>query len=372
MRGKWLAEVQYLISQADASLLNVIDDSVIAQLLSIGSSASSFDDATDSLEAIANAIASIPCTAMRGTDNAFLAAVGGALNDAAATGAVTDTDTAMAYLKQLVTNILLIPTTAMRGTDSAALASVMGALDDTEAAGAVTDADTGMAYLKQLVTAIMLIPTTTMRGTDSAALASSWTSGLATNVGTTNTSVANATYGLSALHTDIAAIPTVMIGTNSAALATDLATMQTDVDALKEISSHCTYIFPAATNLDCVLTAHADANDWSAWAEIVDTTGTPVTLSSKFAASDGHITGMITEAADEDDTIYMVEIAYGAAKTCISSWRLVSGTSKVSSTGQSSARGPHIPTGETIYARVMCETAGSKTLNVHFRYFLHV
>jgi len=58
-----------------------------------------------------------------------------------------------------------------------------------------------------------------MRGTDSAALASSWTSTLATNIGTTNTSVANGTYGLSALQALIAAIPTTMIGTNSAFVA---------------------------------------------------------------------------------------------------------------------------------------------------------
>jgi len=171
-QGSRKAQLQYLMQDADASLLHVIDDSALAQLLAVGGDVSDYDDTTDSLEAIANAISSIPCTAMRGTDNAFLASVGGALDDAAAVGAVTDSDTAMAYLKQLVTNILLIPTTVMRGTDSAALASVLGALDTAAASGAVSDAKAGMAYLKQLVTAIQLIPTTAMRGTDSAYLAS--------------------------------------------------------------------------------------------------------------------------------------------------------------------------------------------------------
>jgi len=60
-----------------------------------------------------------------------------------------------------------------------------------------------------------------------------------------------------------------------------------------------------------------------------------------------------------------------AAKVMISSWRTVTGTNQVSSTGQSSARGEHIPLGETIYYRAKCETAGSKTLNVHFRHFCH-
>jgi len=80
-----------------------------------------------------------------------LAAFGGVAT-AGATGAVTDTDLLMAYIKQLVTAILLIPTTAMRGTDSAALAAVLGALNTAAATGAVSDAKAGMAYLKQLVT----------------------------------------------------------------------------------------------------------------------------------------------------------------------------------------------------------------------------
>ena len=54
-------------------------------------------------------------------------------------------------------NIAAIPTTAQRGTDNAALASVLGALNDTAAAGAVTDTDTGMAYIKQIVTDVEAI-----------------------------------------------------------------------------------------------------------------------------------------------------------------------------------------------------------------------
>jgi len=137
------------------------------------------------------------------------------------------------------------------------------------------------------------------------------------------------------------------------------------------ISSHCTHIFPDDTDLDCVLTAHTDANTWSDWAEIEDNTAeTTIKLSEKFAALPGHVAGMITEDADTDSTIYQIEIGYGASKVCISSWRLLSGTNQVTSTGQSTARGAHIPAGETVYYRCKCKTAGSKTLNVHFRYFL--
>lgn len=220
MQGTRNANLQYYMQDADSSLLHVIDESVLAQLLAIGGDVSDFSSTTDSLEAIANSIASIPCTAMRGTDNAFLAAVGGALDDAAAAGAVTDADTAMAYLKQLVTAIILIPTTTMRGTDNASLASVLGALNDAAAAGAVTDSDTGMAYLKQLVTAIMLIPTTAMRGTDSAALAS--VAGALNDAGAAGAVTDSDTMMayVKQLVTAILLIPTTaMRGTDSAALA---------------------------------------------------------------------------------------------------------------------------------------------------------
>jgi hypothetical protein len=48
-----------------------------------------------------------------------------------------------------------ITTGAMRGTDNAALASVVGALDAETATGAVSDAKVAMGYLKQLVTVLL-------------------------------------------------------------------------------------------------------------------------------------------------------------------------------------------------------------------------
>lgn len=51
-----------------------------------------------------------------------------------------------------------IPTTAMRGTDNAALASVVGALADAAAAGEVTTGDTVMQYIKQLINILIGTP----------------------------------------------------------------------------------------------------------------------------------------------------------------------------------------------------------------------
>lgn len=99
---------------------------------------------------------SIP--AMVGTNSAALASVLGALDSAATTGAVSSSDLVMAYVKQLVTEGIArdtaignIPTT-MVGTDSAFLANVGGALDSSAATGAVSSGKLAMAYLKQLVT----------------------------------------------------------------------------------------------------------------------------------------------------------------------------------------------------------------------------
>lgn len=110
-------------------------------------------------------------------------AVTGDLDDAAAAGDPSTTETIMQYVKQIVNTLegtTGIPTypaaadpannvslaeairairddvtglagAAMRGTDNAALASVVGALTDVAAAGDPTTADTLMQYVKQLI-----------------------------------------------------------------------------------------------------------------------------------------------------------------------------------------------------------------------------
>ncbi len=172
------------------------------------------DDGTSGLAKIASDAAAILADTtglngdvMRGTDNASLASVVGALADAASADEVTSADTLMQYIKQLI-NILVgapgigtlkaaaapasgvslsemiraiyddsnelqtdwvdagrldaildiiaadvvnIDGAAMRGTDSAALASVLGALADATAAGDPTASDTVVAYVKQLI-----------------------------------------------------------------------------------------------------------------------------------------------------------------------------------------------------------------------------
>jgi len=144
------------------------------------------------------------------------------------------------------------------------------------------------------------------------------------------------------------------------------------LEHLLDVEEHNTYIFPAATNLDCVLTAHADANTWSAWAEVEDTTPeTPITLSSLFAANKGHLTALVVEETNTASTKFMFEISYGAAKVHVAAIRILSETNQIGVAQVARIRGAEIPAGETVYYRAMCETAGSKTATAYFRYFLY-
>jgi len=141
---------------------------------------------------------------------------------------------------------------------------------------------------------------------------------------------------------------------------------------LIEHQSHITFIFPESTANLCVLAAHANANTWTDWAEIVDDQVAPATLSSKFATYPGHTAAMLVEDTNEVDALFMVELAYSASKIIISRHRVRTETNKLPTAQTMRVRAALIPAGTTIYYRAMCNVAGAKTLNVHFRYFLHV
>jgi len=189
--GKSAMRLQYLMAVADGTLAQVTDASVIANFLAIGGDVSDFSSTTDSLEAIANAVGGIstgdavaeigsftgqtnlqtllaalgiPDTSAKPlytclvtdrldsatyglsalrtqVDLSFLAAVGGALNTAAATGAVDNATTVMGYSKQLVTELIVvdgyhdIPTVDV--ADNAQMRDVIG--NKTDAAASTAD-----------------------------------------------------------------------------------------------------------------------------------------------------------------------------------------------------------------------------------------
>ena len=120
------------------------------------------------------------------------------------------------------------------------------------------------------------------------------------------------------------------------------------------------YLFPAVTDITCTLTA-GTPDDWSAWTEIADSTA--VTLSSKFAANAGYLSSLSIYTTSTSGKIFIVEVAYGDAKT------IIARTNFHSAERAAPIKSRYIPAGETIYARVMCSGISGSTAKVGFRYF---
>jgi len=138
---------------------------------------------------------------------------------------------------------------------------------------------------------------------------------------------------------------------------------------IDDATRHVTSVFPSDTNLTCTFTAAAGANTWSAWTEIVDSGAT--TLSSIFATNRGHITEMVIETISDSAAIYMTEIAWGAAKSLITTARFAGVGKFQSANDVKRFWSPHLGAGQTIYYRMKTETAVADTCTVHFRYHLH-
>lgn len=129
---------------------------------------------------------------------------------------------------------------------------------------------------------------------------------------------------------------------------------------------HASMIFPEASDETITLTAGDPANTNGAWVEIVDNNA--ATLSSKFASNDGHIHSAQVETFSVEDKIYVLEIAWGDAKTEVLHLRFLKNADGYP-IQQNRVLSDDIPMGETIYYRMMCETAGA-TCTVSIRYHL--
>lgn len=135
-------------------------------------------------------------------------------------------------------------------------------------------------------------------------------------------------------------------------------------------NAHTTIIFPETTGLTCTVTAHANVNEWGAWVELADS-GVD-TLTSKFASKAGHIVAILVESTESAGQIWEVQLSYGESRINCGSMRFVSASvGFVPATQQIRVRAGHIPAGETIYGRLMCDKAGEETATIHVRYYLH-
>lgn len=139
------------------------------------------------------------------------------------------------------------------------------------------------------------------------------------------------------------------------------------LEAVGEESHHLTKIFPEDTGEHLTFTAGGVANIFGDWAEIVD--DVPNTFSSKIT-SPTHITAFMIEDASKKDKDYLIEVAYGDAKTVVSRYRFISGEAKLPPIQQMRVRSEDILEGEIVYYRMKCESAG-ETCALHLRYYYH-
>jgi Tfp pilus assembly protein PilX len=151
----------------------------------------------------------------------------------------------------------------------------------------------------------------------------------------------------------------------AAVTAAELAVTNAEAAATKVdlFNTADTFLFPEDTDYWVLLTANAVAGSFSSWTEIADNNS--VTLSSLFAADAGYISDIyIYQVTAPADTTHIVEIAYGVGKTSIT--RIMFNGDNLNIAQIKSRR---IPAGETVYYRIMTNTAPTEYVSIGFRYF---
>jgi len=138
---------------------------------------------------------------------------------------------------------------------------------------------------------------------------------------------------------------------------------QTAADKVDLFNTADTFLFPADTDYWVLLTADAAAGSFSTWTEIEDNNS--VTLSSLFADDSGYISDIyVYQVSAPADTTHIVEIAYGVSKVSLT--RIMFNGDNLNLAQIKSRR---IPAGETIYYRIMTNTAPTEYVSIGFRYF---
>lgn len=214
-----------------AAILAAVDTEVAAILTDTGTTI------PGTITTLQAAVDAIPTTAMRGTDNALLAA-----------NYVTERGTDNAALASTLEDAMQKATTPAYNQDTDSLEALRELLDTIEGyADLIDDATNGLAAIKAEVEGLA---GAAMRGTDSAALASAWTAALATALGNYNATRAGYLDELAAanLPTDVAALNTLLShGTYG------LSALETLVDEVETYLKHGTYGLSALkTAIDAV------------------------------------------------------------------------------------------------------------------------
>lgn len=133
------------------------------------------------------------------------------------------------------------------------------------------------------------------------------------------------------------------------------------IENLQIHQGHIPYLFPEETTRNITFTCGGGVDTFGAWTEIVDSGA--VTFSSKFASHPGTFDEVMLFAYSVPNIIYIVEIAYGVAKTIVERVRVYSDW-----TYKLRVDSNEIPAGEIVYYRAKAQNALA-TLRVGFKYY---
>ena len=148
----------------------------------------------------------------------------------------------------------------------------------------------------------------------------------------------------------------------------DIVVIGNTLDDLHAQFEHEAHLFPEDTDETVTFTAGGSTNTFGSWAEIVDNSA--VKLSSKFNTEDMHIEGIVITSTNTADKRWILEFAWGAAKTPAGRMAFGSGTKKVHPEQAVHLVAEKLPLDELIYYRLKCETA-SATCTVSLTYYHH-
>ena len=138
------------------------------------------------------------------------------------------------------------------------------------------------------------------------------------------------------------------------------------IDDLRHVAAHDALIFPDDTNKTCTVTSGVGANTFGAWATLVDSAAG--TLSSMFAANDGHLSAIHIEDADQVDVVYIIEFRDAISGDILGRMRFIKGTNKAD-VDDIRVNAPHINAGADIEYR-MKDSVGGGQAELQLRYYL--
>jgi len=139
------------------------------------------------------------------------------------------------------------------------------------------------------------------------------------------------------------------------------------IDEIEHVLVHVSEVWPDEPSRTCTVTSGAGADTWGAWANLVD--NALDALSLKFAADDGHITGILVEECSSTDNPYHLEIRDNVSGETLCRSRFTKANVRLDVGHSPRVLSLHIAAGADIEYR-MKDANGGETADISIRYYL--